>query len=567
MRCDAFRVRPRTFEGFWRRPACHPTGRSLARTSASAALFTLIALQAGLASAAPIVKDGVVPADGPDHFFLDFDVPAGTKEIEIRHDDKSAANILDWGVYDQDGYRGWGGGTSEAVVINETAASRAYVPGPIKPGTWRVVVGKAKVVASPALYHVEIDLRTAPTLTPVPRKPYQVAAPRKVELRYYAGDFHVHSKESTDATPTLEANVALAKQRGLDFIEMSDHNTITQLDFFEDIQSKEPAFLLIPGIEFTTYMGHANAIGATKWVDHKIGQPGVTIEGAADQILAQGAILSINHPALEIGDLCIGCAWKHELDPKKVGGVEIGTGGLTKGAALFSARAIAFWDAILDKGMKVPAMGGSDDHRAGVSDGNVESPIGSPTTLIRARELSVAGITEGIRKGATVVKLEGPSDPMCELEAAANKGGGEAIAFPGDTLGVRKVVLRARVSGRTPGDAHQVRLVKNGLPQGEPVDVTSDPFVYETIVDAPAQGEDRWRAEVLFEGAPLTVTSHVWLKLDASGPLAEEPATDDGGGCAVVAREPGASSSRTAPVVAVGLGLAALAFVRARRRR
>ena len=541
--------------------------RSAPRRIGTAGLLAALTLKAGFASAAPIVIDGVVPEGGPDHFFLDFEVPAGTQEIEIRHDDKSAANILDWGVNDPDGYRGWGGGTSEPVVIGEAAASRAYVPGPIKAGTWRVIVGKAKVVASPALYHVEIDLRTTPTMSPVPRKPYQVAAPRMAAARYYAGDFHVHSRESTDATPTLDANVALAKQRGLDFIEMSDHNTITQLDFFEDIQSKEPSFLLIPGIEFTTYMGHANAIGATKWVDHKIGQPGVTIEGAADQILAQGALLSINHPALEIGDLCIGCAWKHQLDPKKIGAVEIGTGGLTKGAALFSARAIAFWDALLDKGIKIPALGGSDDHRAGVSDGNVVSPIGSPTTLVRARELSVAGITEGIRKGATVVKLEGPSDPMCELEAATQKGGGDAIAFPGDTLGVRKVVLRAKITGRTPSDSHQVRLVKNGVAVGDPVEVTSDPFVYETIVDAPAQGEDRWRAEVLFEGAPLTVTSHLWLKLDASGPLAEEPAADDGGGCAVVTKGFESSTPGAAPIAALGLGLAALAFVRARRRR
>jgi hypothetical protein len=205
-------VRPRTFEGFWRRPACRPAGRSLARTSAALVLLALLTAQAGQASAAPIVKDGVVPADGPDHFFLDFDVPAGTKEIEIRHDDKSTANILDWGVNDPDGYRGWGGGTTEPVVIGETAASRAYVPGPIKPGTWRVIVGKAKVVASPALYHVEIDFRTAPTLTPVPRKPYQVAAPRMAEVRYYAGDFHVHSRESTDATPTLEANASTSSR-------------------------------------------------------------------------------------------------------------------------------------------------------------------------------------------------------------------------------------------------------------------------------------------------------------------------------------------------------------------
>ena len=512
------------------------------------------------------MKDGPVPTDGPDHFFLDFDVPAGTKEIEIRHDDESDANILDWGLYDQDGYRGWGGGTTEPIVIGELAASRAYVPGPIKPGTWRVIVGKAKVVASPAVYHVEIDFRTAPTLTPVPRKPYQVVAPRKTELRYYAGDFHVHSLESTDAKPTLAANIALAKSQGLDFIEMSDHNTITQMDFFDDLQAQEPAFLLIPGIEFTTYMGHANAIGATKWVDHKIGQPGVTIEGAADQINGQGAILSINHPVLDIGDLCIGCAWKHQLDPTKVGGVEIGTGGLSKGAALFSAKAIAFWDAILDKGIKIPAMGGSDDHRAGVSDGNVESPIGSPTTLVRATELSVAGIMAGVRKGATVVKLEGPSDPMCELEAAVAKGGGDAIAFPGDTLGVRSVVLRARVTGGVAGESHQVRLVKNGVPFGDAVDVTGDPFVFETIVPAPAAGEDRWRAEVLLEGAPLTVTSHVWLSLDANGPVAQDDANGGGGGCAVVPREE-SSRSPALPLVAVGAAALGMLAIRARRSR
>ncbi len=532
----------------------------------------LIALHATSAAAAPIVKDGEVPADGLDHFFLDFDVPAGTKEIEIRHDDKSAANILDFGLYDQDGYRGWGGGTGEPTIVGETAASRAYVPGPIKPGTWRVVVGKAKVVASPALYHVEIDFRTAPTLTPIVRKPYKVAAARKTETRYYAGDFHVHSRESTDAKPSLEDNVALAKMRGLDFIEISDHNTITQLDFFEDVQAKEPAFLVIPGIEYTTYKGHANAIGATKWVDHKIGQPGVTIDGAADAILGQGAILSVNHPALDVADLCIGCSWRHELDPKKIGGVEIGTGALSKGASLFSARAIAFWDALLDKGMKIPAMGGSDDHRAGISDGNSESAIGSPTTLIRARELSVSGIMEGIRKGATVVKLEDPTDPMCELEATTKKGGGDAIGFPGDSLAARSIVLRVKVSGGPQGDSHQVRLVKNGKPFGDAVDVSGDPFVFETIVAAPAQGEDRWRAEVLFEGAPLTVTSHVWLKLDPNGPEAQDAApADDGGGCAVTARVPRDDGSRNGDArsipIALGLALAGVALLRARGHR
>jgi MYXO-CTERM domain-containing protein len=510
------------------------------------------------ANAAPIVKEGDVPNDGLDHFFVDFDVPAGTKEIEIKHDDLSDTNILDFGLYDQDGYRGWGGGTSEPTIVGEQAASRAYLAGPIKPGTWRVVVGKAKVVASPAKYRIEIELRTTPTLPPTVRVPYKAPSPRKTETRYYAGDFHVHSRESTDAKPTLAENIALAKSRGLDFIEISDHNTVTQLEFYDADQQKEPSFLLLPGIEFTTYKGHANAVGATKWVDHKIGQPGVTIAAAVDAIRAQGAIFSINHPVLDLTDICIGCAWQHDVDPAKVGGVEIGTVALSKGASIFSARAIAFWDALCDKGFHVAPMGGSDDHRAGKIDGAVQGAIGGPTTLVRAKELSVEGILEGVRKAATVVKLEGPEDPMVELEAAPARGA-PAVAFAGDTVNVKSIVLRARV---TAGVGQLLRFLENGKPVGEPVEITSDPFVYEKIVTAREGAEIRWRAEALVEEKPRTVTSHIWLKLDPNGPTAVEPdASSDDGGCSTA---PDGGSRPEGPMIAVGLALGALVWLRRR---
>lgn len=528
----------------------------LRRAATFATLGAALTASAG-ASAAPIVLEGDVPTGGPDHFFLDFEVPAGTKEIAIKHDDLSEANILDFGVNDPSGYRGWGGGTSEDAVIAETAASRAYVAGPIPPGTWRVVVGKAKVVASPARYHVEIDLRTAQTLAPTTavRRPYAAPAPRKKEARYYAGDLHVHSKESTDARPSIEENIALAKKRGLDFIEQSDHNTITQLEFYGPIQDQEPDFLLLPGIEYTTYAGHANAIGATKWVEHKIGQPGATIEAAADAVHAQGALLSVNHPALDIGDLCIGCAWKHTLDPKKLDGVEIGTLGLTRGGALFSAQAIAFWDRLLDTGAHLAALGGSDDHQAGKATGLLPAELGSPTTLVRADELSVAAILDGIKKGRTVVKLDGPDDPMAELEAARSKDG-DALAYPGDTLGVRSIHLRVKV---TKGRGNMVRLVKNGAPL-EPVTVDADPFVYDTIVQAPATGEERWRAEVLVEEKPRTVTSHLWLRLDPAGPEAEQAAAEDDG-CAIGPGEP-----RGRPLVTIAIGALGVLALRRRRR-
>lgn len=557
-------MRPRTFF----RPRRRPRFTVLGALTLGLVTWTVCP---AVARAEPLVLDGAVPEGGPDHFFLDFEVPEGTREIEVRHDDQSEANILDWGLNDPNGFRGWGGGNTEPAVVGELSASRSYLPGPLPAGTWRVVVGKAKVVASPATYRVEIDLRTTPTLPPATdRTPYAPASARVTGERYYAGDFHVHSRESGDASPTIQENVALAKSRGLDFIELSEHNTVSHDDLIPGIQANEPAFLLIPGIEYTTYQGHANAIGVTRWVDHKIGQPGITIDGAIEEVRAQGGVFSINHPALDLGDLCIGCAWKHQEDGSKLGGVEIATLGLSSGGLIFSRAAIAFWDGLLDRGYKIPPLGGSDDHRAGAPQASLPTTIGSPTTLVRARELSVAGILEGLRKGDTVVKLDGPDDPMIVFDVVTERGA-EApapIARPGDTLGVRSVVLRAVVTHPAAGDT--VRFVKNGVPM-DPVPITGDPFVHEVLVTPTEGREDRYRAEVVRGNNSETVTAHVWLASDPSGPQASEGtkaepapvAEGDGCGCST----PGASRSGSLGALAVGVALSAASVRRLRRKR
>ena len=86
------------------------------------------------------------------------------------------------------------------------------MPGPIPAGRWRVVVGKAKIVESPARYRIEVDVRTQPTLSPIPRSKYVPPRARDNGARYYAGDLHVHSRESGDASATLDENIALASQ-------------------------------------------------------------------------------------------------------------------------------------------------------------------------------------------------------------------------------------------------------------------------------------------------------------------------------------------------------------------
>lgn len=484
----------------------------LLRLAVVAGICTPWAQAAAAETVIPIAGD--VPDDGLDHVFVEFEVPDGTVEIEVRHDDLSDANILDWGLVDPDGiFRGWGGGNGEPAIVGIEAASRSYIPGPITTGPWRVVIGKAKIAEPPGQYQLEIVLRDVASLPAQPeRSPYAPAPALEQGPRWYAGDFHVHSRESGDADPPIAQILEFAAAAGLDFVELSDHNTNSQLDFYGDAQAGS-SVLLVPGVEYTTYDGHANGIGATAWVDHKIGQPGVTIAGAAQQYRDQGALFAINHPALDLGDICIGCAWHQELDASAIDAVEIGTGGLEPIGYLFVDENIAFWDMLCDQGAHVAPIGGSDDHSGGAGSGFSYSPLGNPTTMVYADALDVASIVAAVAAGRTVVKLQGPDDPMVELTSD--------VAPEGDTITADQAELHVEVVGAM---GATIRFVHDGNAADE-VTVDTDPFAYDLAIVAPASGEERWRVELLVDGTRRVVTGHLWITPAQAG-----GSSSDGGG-------------------------------------
>ncbi|MFW6051542.1 MAG: CehA/McbA family metallohydrolase [Myxococcota bacterium] len=493
-----------------------------------------------------------VPAEG-DYFLIPFEVPEGTVEIRVDHSDLSEANILDWGLFDPNGFRGYGGGNPEPAIVGEEAASRSYLPGPLPAGTWHVYVGKAKIAEEPARYCVDITLRDAeagPTLPAQPeRAPYEPAAPLATEARWYAGDFHVHSRESGDARPTLDEIATFAKDRGLDFVMLSDHNTVSQLELYADAQARHPSLLFVPGIEVTTYQGHAHAMGATEWVDHRLGHEGLTADMIADAVHAQDALFAIAHPALAIGDGCIGCAWTAPVDAEKIDGLEIQTGAYSVTGALFFDDAIELWEDRTLEGAHVTAIGGSDDHKAGQDLGALDSPIGSPTTMVWAEELSAAAILGGVRDGRTVVKLQGPDDPMVELEPDDPRDG--------DTVTADETVLRMRVRG---GDGTTLYLVENGV-RGDPIPVMGDPFEVERTVQAPPSGEAFYRAELHVLGAPRVITSHLFLRSASGAPDGGDGGPEPrGGGCAAAPPGP------VVPTALLAAGLLGLLGIRRSRR-
>lgn len=473
---------------------------------ASRLLLVVLASVARAALAQPLVLEGEVPEDGGAFFTVSFPVARGVQELEVRHDDLSSANILDWGLLEPDGgFRGWGGGNPEPAVVGVRAASRSYLAGSIPTGQWQVLVGKAQISQRPARYRLEVQARMAPTLALQDRADYAPAPALESVARWYAGDLHVHSIESGDARPSLDEIATFAKSRGLDFVALSDHNTSAHYDFITPAQARHPTLLLVPSVEFTTYAGHLNAFGASQFVPFWLGRDGVTFQRALQAFDAQNAVATINHPTLDLGSFCIGCAWQQPVVPSLVRAIEIGVGGWDETGALFDEPAIAYWEALADQGVHLTAVGGSDDHRAGVGLNQTQSPIGSPTTLLYASELSVVGLTRALREGRAVVKLRGPGDPFLSVTSLT------ALPRVQDTLVGERATLLARVTG---GVGATLAWIENGV-EARAVTITSDPFTDEHVLEAPAGRSARARAEVRVDGAPRTVTSHLWLAPDS----------------------------------------------------
>lgn len=149
----------------------------------------------------------------------------------------------------------------------------------------------------------------------------------------------------------------------------------------------------------------------------------------------------------------------------------------------FTPSAIQFWEAALDAGHHIAAVGVSDAHKAGCTRlpcDATQSPLGHGTTVVYAEELSEQGILDAIRAGHTYVKVFGNDGPDLRFEA---EGDGGETGIMGDTVAGPGATLRVTVSNiALDADTHTLVLVRDG------VDADTAP------IDAPG-GEHEFRAE------------------------------------------------------------------------
>lgn len=469
-------------------------------------------------------------------------------------------------------FRGWGGSSHPDVTVTPQGFStedeyledpkghvagrttRGFIPGPIPAGEWAAELGVAAVVPADegdadgtVRWRLEIELSSDPAFA---AEPYRGARYDRTPVRrgpgWYAGDMHVHAEHSALGDATMSEVFEYAFRpladggAGLDFITLSDYVTRSAWPEIGRYQESFPDSLIIRSSEIITYTGHTNNHASVTYVDHRTGPVYEWLgDGSVKQlrdarpasalfrkVRQNRGWTQINHPTIfpssdpTLRRFCRGCPWDftdEQTDYALVDAIEIQTGPADFGTAPnpFTPTAIAFWEHALDLGHKIAAVGSSDSHKAGRVESSTSSPVGRPTTMVYARDLSEQGIRDAVRAGHTYVKLLGNDGPDLRLEART-AGGTRGIM--GDTIYGSAAELTARVFNLASDAApHTLQLLRDGeVVQEVPVTSTDQTFTF----DAPATA--RYRLQLMRGAVIVGVTSPIYLErvlVPPPGPL------------------------------------------------
>jgi predicted metal-dependent phosphoesterase TrpH len=416
-----------------------------------------------------VLEGDVTVAQNRTHFFVPFTVPAGVHRITVdfsytHRQEKTTLNI---GIHDPNGFRGQSGSNKDHFTIGPGDATASYIPGAIPPGQWKFLISVSSI--RPELtshYRVEIRFNS-----PLEDSSFTLT-PLETGTRWYRGDLHMHTAHSDGSCVNQSGNhvpcplfltAQMAASRGLDFIAITDHNSVAHYAEMRELQPYFSKLLLIPGREMTTFYGHFNAFGITQYVDYLVAEKGGrTIDQVVADIKAQGGIVSINHPMSPTDERCRGCGWgpPGPVDLAKFSSVEV----------VNANRVMSpFWDEQIAKGFRLTAVGGSDNHEATKGE-DIPSAIGHPTTVVQASELSVAGILDGIRAGHVFVDVTGSRNRMIEVEART----AEAAAHMGDVISAKsgtELAMQVHVTGCAQS---KVQELLDGKPLDDPIALASD---------------------------------------------------------------------------------------------
>jgi hypothetical protein len=351
-------------------------------------------------------------------------------------------------------------------------------------GEWTIELDVHCVVATSACtLTVEAGDVTEPaSLRPLPAWAGEAAAGTP---RWLRGELHLHSTHS-DGRWTTDEMAEAAQGRGLDFMFLTDHNTITGV---KALRAAAAGLCPVhPGQELTTFHGHALALGPTQWIDWRTGLGQRHIDDVARDVRDAGGVFVVAHPDAPPDPFCTGCQWTYEdFDPALAHAVEV-WGGLWDGPEERNEGCLSLFYRWLDEGHRLTATGATDAHRPEDWEGAV------PLTYVLAEDASVDAVLVALREGRTYVS----SGPALEIEARGRRAAG---------VGGTALAAHTILASYANAPECELRIVSSGGPR------LRASVIGDGRVHASPQAGDRWAcAELWSDGILLAVTSPVYLR-------------------------------------------------------
>lgn len=231
-----------------------------------------------------------------------------------------------------------------------------------------------------------------------------VRVPQAQEYHWYKGNTHAHTLNSDGNLPPDEM-VKWYREHGYNFIVITDHNYVTNVEGLNTIFGMENRFLVMTGEEINclsknasgySYCGFVNAINVPKTVVPQKGETQIqSLQNNIDAVLALNGIAQINHPnylwlispetlvslqgysLLEIAD----------MHPEING---YGGGGFPGHEEI--------WDIVLSKGKKVFGIASDDTHNYTEFAPHIANP-GRGWIWVKCETLTANNIAKALQQG------------------------------------------------------------------------------------------------------------------------------------------------------------------------
>lgn len=228
----------------------------------------------------------------------------------------------------------------------------------------------------------------------------QPVAAQQTKLRWYKGNTHTHTINS-DGDSTPDEVVRWYREHGYNFLVLTDHNFITNVDGLNSLHGADEKFIVIRGEEVSDKFGdkqiHVNGLNVERLVKPQGGGSVVEVlQRNVNEIRDARGVPHINHPNFE---------WAITADDlKKVENNKLFEiyndhplvnnlrGGEKPGLE-------EIWDAILSSGKLIYGIAVDDAHHFKDPWNKNASHPGKGWIVVRAERLSAAAILEAMERG------------------------------------------------------------------------------------------------------------------------------------------------------------------------